>query len=144
MLDFRYKHKCPDSWWDGVFSEHVFEHLKPNESMLALKELYRTMKPGAHIRLIVPSLDKYVSYYSGDENPDFAHFGNGAVAVRCLTQSWGHFCTYNAELLCSLCKEAGFIDVEESSFGNSRDVFLLKDTDDRAWESLYVEATKPK
>ncbi|MCD8178540.1 MAG: class I SAM-dependent methyltransferase [Tannerellaceae bacterium] len=41
LLDFRRKMKCPDNYWDGVFSEHTIEHLHPVDCLHLFKELFR-------------------------------------------------------------------------------------------------------
>lgn len=37
----------------------------------------------------------------------------------------------------------GFVDIQRSSFNNGRDKSLLFDATQRAFASLYVEASKP-
>ena len=66
MLDLRYPLNCPDSVWDGVFTEHTIEHLYPNQVYHLLMELYRTMKDGTVIRITVSDLKKYIEFYTND------------------------------------------------------------------------------
>lgn len=54
MLDLRFPLNCDDCVWDGVFTEHRLERLYPVQVLNLLKELNRTMKPGAWLRITVP------------------------------------------------------------------------------------------
>jgi predicted SAM-dependent methyltransferase len=144
MLDLRYPLNCPDNYWDGVYTEHTLEHLTPAQDFRLFKELYRTMKPGAHLRIIVPNLDKYIQFYNGN-SPDKQFdemFTTGAEALRNVTQNYLHFSTWNAELMVQFCKKAGFSQVKEVAFNQGDASLIIKDTPNRAWESLYIEACK--
>jgi predicted SAM-dependent methyltransferase len=143
MLDLRYPLNCYDNIWDGVFSEHTLEHLYPNQALTLLKELYRTMKKGAWLRISVPDLAKYVDYYCGKQvNETFKRWPTGCEAIRSLTQNWIHLSVWDSKLLSRFLQEAGFINVQEVKFGEGTDSKLLRDSEDRRWESLYMEAQK--
>ncbi|PLZ90674.1 hypothetical protein CEN44_10295 [Fischerella muscicola CCMEE 5323] len=144
MLDLRFPLNCDDNVWDGVFSEHTLEHLYPDQVLQLLKELYRTIKPGAWLRISVPDLKKYVKYYCGEEVHElFNRWQTGCEAIRTLTQDYGHLSVWDNTLLAKFFKEAGFINIQEVSFMQGTDKLLLMDQQDRAWESLYMEAQKP-
>ncbi|GAX36709.1 class I SAM-dependent methyltransferase [Nodularia sp. NIES-3585] len=143
MLDLRFPLNCDDNVWDGVFTEHTLEHLYPDQAQRLLQELYRTMKPGAWLRITVPDLKKYVSYYSGEEvHQKFNEWQTGCEAMRTLTQDYFHLSLWDSELLGRCLNESGFINAQEVSFMKSTDISLLKDRDERAWETLYMEAQK--
>jgi predicted SAM-dependent methyltransferase len=130
--------------WDGIFSEHTFEHLYPLEVFNLVKELKRTMKPGAWIRITVPDLKKYVNYYCGKQmHEEFLRWASGCEAIRSLTQSYGHKSVWDSELLKYVLKELGFINIKEVSFMQGTDKFLLIERKERQWETLYMEAQKP-
>jgi hypothetical protein len=61
-VDRRYPLHCPDNHWAGVFTEHTLEHLHPAHVLALLRELHRTMQPGAWLRIVVPDLSRYVDY----------------------------------------------------------------------------------
>lgn len=144
MLDLRFPLNCDSNVWDGVFTEHTLEHLYPDQSLQLLKELNRTMKPGAWLRVTVPDLKKYVKFYCGEEvHEKFNKWQTGCEAIRTLTQDHGHLALWDNELLTRFLKEAGFINVKEVSFMQGSDTLLLKDQESRAWETLYMEAQKP-
>jgi len=65
--DYRFPLKCDNDYWDGVFTEHTLEHLHPLEVKNLLKELYRTMKPGAWLRVVVPGLDQHIMPFINNE-----------------------------------------------------------------------------
>lgn len=51
---------------DALLSEHVFEHLTPHQTQIALKQAYKYLKPGGHLRIAVPdgyhSDQNYINY----------------------------------------------------------------------------------
>ncbi|MBD2363126.1 hypothetical protein H6G36_18350 [Anabaena minutissima FACHB-250] len=144
MLDLRFPLNCDANVWDGVFSEHTLEHLYPDQSIRLLQELNRTMKPGAWLRITVPDLKKYVNYYCDQElHQKFDRYQTGCEAIRTLTQDFFHLSLWDSELLERCLSECGFVNIQETYFMQGNDISLLKDKEDRAWETLYVEAQKP-
>lgn len=145
MLDLRYPLNCDDNVWDGVFFEHTLEHLYPNQALSLLKELYRTMRERAWLRISVPDLAKYVDYYCGKQvNETFKRWPTGCEAIRSLTQNWIHLSVWDSKLLSRFLQEAGFINIQEVGFREGTESKLLRDSEDRRWESLYMEAQKYK
>ena len=142
-LDLRYPLKCQDAVWDGIFTEHTLEHLYPREVRALLKELYRTMKSGAIIRIIVPNLKHYLEFSSQQkENPAFEKFNSQCEAIRRLTQDYFHHSLWDADLLISELERVGFVNAKEANYREGVMDELLKDQESRKWESLYVEARK--
>lgn len=142
-VDLRFPLNCNDNVWDGVFSEHVLEHLYPNQVLALLKELYRTMKQGAWIRLSVPDLAKHINYYNGEKgNEVFDIFPTGCEAIFSLTQNWGHRSVWDYELLKRLLEDSGFSNIKSVEYREGTDQNLLKDSEDRRPASLYIEARK--
>lgn len=121
----------------------MLEHLSYKGSISALTEAYRTIKPGGYIRIIVPSLDKYLSYCNGKSpNEEFNKFTNCALAISVLTQNAGHSSVYDYSLLSSILLEIGWKDVKQVSFQEGSDSNLFYDHPERDWASVYVEAMK--
>ncbi len=145
MLDLRYPLNCEDNVWDGVFTEHTLEHLYPDRVIYLLHELYRTMKPGAWIRITVPDLQKYVNYYCGLESHEkfVEMFATGSEAIRTMTQDFIHLSVWDSKLLSEFLTTAGFANIKEVSFMQGTDRLLIKDMEERSWETLYIEAQKP-
>jgi predicted SAM-dependent methyltransferase len=144
MLDLRYPLNCESNVWDGVFTEHTLEHLYPDQAYSLLQELYRTMKSGSWLRITVPDLRKYVDFYAGKPvDKMFYQWPTGCEGVRSLTQNHFHFSLWDFKLLESYLSDIGFINIQEFEFGQGMTSLLLMDCQDRAWETLYVEAQKP-
>lgn len=64
MIDITKPLKCKDCFWDGVIIEHTNEHILYSQNYDMLTELYRTMKPGAVLRIVVPDLGHYLRWKS--------------------------------------------------------------------------------
>jgi len=144
MLDLTRPIRCPDGYWDGVFTEHTLEHLTYDECFFALAEVHRMLRDGAWVRVVVPDIAKYVAYYLGDP-PDerFKRLPKGPEAISNVTQCWGHKSVWDGQLLCSVLREIGYSNVREVAFNEGSDGRLVKDSAERAWESLYVEGQRP-
>jgi predicted SAM-dependent methyltransferase len=144
MVDLRYPLPCPDNIWDGIFSEHTLEHLYPDEAFKLLRELNRTMKSQAWLRITVPDLQQYVDYYEGRPvNPDFFQWKTGGEAIHTLTQNYYHLSVWNEQLLSEFLNNAGFTQVQKVSFRQGTDTRLCQDREGRRWETVYMEAQKP-
>ncbi len=145
MLDFRYKLKCNDNIFDGVYTEHTLEHLTPREVFALLKETFRIMKPGAQLRIIVPDIKKYVSFYQGEVvDEQFSKtFDSGIEGLRNVTQNYLHCSVWDIHLMTELLESIGFENIREVQFGEGSNKDIIKDSIDRKWESLYVECQKP-
>ena len=148
LLDLRKPLNCPDNFWAGVFTEHTLEHLHPSDNYLLLKELFRTMKNGAYIRICVPGLMETIRAFQPDPDEAIIEYKNTlpyttlAEAVWGLTQQWGHLSTFNAEFLTALLAEAGFSNCVEVAFKVGNNPKLIQDSPERHLGSLYVEAQK--
>ena len=143
MLDLRYPLHCEDEYWDGIFSEHTIEHLFPNQAMSLFHELHRTLKKSGWLRITVPDLQKYVDFYTGNvPHENFHRWRTGAEAIRSLTQNFYHLSVWDEKLLKKFLTKAGFINIKKVSFRKGSDPRLLKDSEQRKWETLYMEAQK--
>ncbi len=146
-VDLRYPLNCDDEVFDGVFMEHVLEHLYFDDAKNLLKELYRVLKKGAFIRITVPDLEKYVKFYNKnydgyDAEAFKSKFKTGCDAISNLTQNYFHLSVWDYEKLQITLEEVGFNNVKKMEYGKSQDQKLLLDLQERAWETLYVEAQK--
>jgi predicted SAM-dependent methyltransferase len=144
MVDLRRPLHCPSNYWDGIFTEHTLEHLTMVDVEGILREILRVLKPGCWLRISVPDLEKYVQYYQKKEGaPEFRRWRTGAEALGSLTQSWGHRSVWDTEALSRRLEEEGFTRIRRVAFGEGTDSLLLKDSEARRWESMYMEAQKP-
>ena len=148
FLDITKPWRCPDNYWDGIFTEHVIEHISYSEAVHVFSESFRTLKPGGWIRISVPSLRRYIGYYNGD--PAEANIGeiigdfpHRAIALSFLTQMHQHKSAWDESLMVTLLTEAGFQNAAATAFRQGIDARLLQDDASKQGESQYVEAQKP-
>lgn len=143
-LDISRPWRCDGDHWDGIFAQHVLEHLHYSDAVATLAECLRTLKPGGWLRISVPSIAKTVDYYTRRPGAVLAEpFSHRALAVSFLTQMHGHLSAWDGELMCAVLQDVGFADAREVEHGEGRDPRLLMDQQAKRAESLYVEARKP-
>jgi SAM-dependent methyltransferase len=149
----------PDNSVDNIYSSHCLEHLEPDRLRPVFADLFRVLKDGGRIRLVVPSFNKGVFYY---------HFRPGVLKRRMMPRlnsntpdtkmsrlsSWfytetnklngtpGHKTAWDFELMRVYLEEAGFSRVRKSDLGSCSPVFSGKDNPEYRPFSLYVEARK--
>ena len=144
MLDITKPIKCINNYWDGILIEHTNEHILYSDNYNLLSELYRTMKPGAVLRMVMPDLDKYLEWKTLKSTvPKMSRYHTLPEAISNLTQNHLHFSVWNFDLMDELLREIGFTDVVKTDFMKGSMPELLVDSENHKWQSLYVEATKP-
>lgn len=148
----------PEARFDGVFSEHCLEHFDLAQLGRVLRELHRVLAPAGVARIVVPDLAKYAEAYSATRREGAGHHDERLCTAAALNRvfysghvwmsrsRWwndGHHFIHDFESLSALLREAGFTDIRECGVRDGAVPELLVDREDQAWESLYVEATKP-
>jgi len=147
MVDVRRPLRCQDNYWEGVFSEHLIEHLTYSDAKYAFSEILRTLKPDCWLRVTVPDLEKFAQYYLTGKSQVFGTLPRQwtlrAEAIADITQMWGHQSVWDQAMMKRVLSEVGFVNVQvqEFRYGNNPD--LLQDDPGKKWETLYVEAQKP-
>ena len=126
-LDITRPWLCADNYWDGIFTEHVIEHVTYSEVVLVMEESLRTLKSGAWIRISV-----------------LGEFPHPALAISFLTQMHLHRSAWDGDLMVKLLSQVGFADARVVAFNQGSDPRLIKDDADKAHDSLYAEARKPQ
>lgn len=139
QLDFRYPLNCNDNFWEGVFTEHVLEHLYHDDVISLLYELERTMRPGATIRIIVPDLQQCCEDYCDNS---LKPGETGASLMWNLSQNWAHKSLWDFNLMKEALERVGFVEVRKCQFSEGGLSAILKDSPHRKERSLYVEARK--
>jgi predicted SAM-dependent methyltransferase len=98
-----------------IYSEHVFEHLKPNEGQIAWKEALRVLKPNGVVRTAMPDLDYLCSKYFEDwkeqdwiKNRGYSHIRTKAEMLNTCFYFWNHKWLYNFEEFVLRIEETGF------------------------------------
>ena len=146
----------PDACVSGVYSEHCIEHIPLQSGDLVIAEIFRVLKPGGRVRLVVPDAELYLRRYVGvlddgqnatplpyAERDDFHGIYQPIMSVNRIFHEHGHQFLYDWPMLSALLGRHGFVEIEQSEFNTGRDPRLAVDTPKRAHESLYVEAVKP-
>jgi predicted SAM-dependent methyltransferase len=130
---------------DGIFHEHLIEHLTLKDGLGLNEECYRVLKPGGVLRIGVPDALAYARAYACGEPEFIERYRPGRptplLALLEAFYSWGHKTMYDFELLLLLCRAAGFEQIEQRRFGESR-IQPSQDSEHRRLESIYVEAIK--
>lgn len=146
-LDLGSPWACPDNFWGGIFSQHVLEHLTYSEAIVALEESFRTLEPGCWMRIVVPSLEKYINYYNSKEPApiDMVDGLPKALSISFLSQMHFHRTVWDGQLMFSVLEACGFTDIRKVEYGSGFDRKLANcDQEAKKRESLYVECRKPE
>ena len=143
------KYPIANNVLDGIYTEHCLEHI-PHESFKAnCKEFFRMLKSGGAVRIIMPDGELYLDIYQDRKNggtkqmPYEEGYATPMARINGIFRNHGHLFIYDFETVRTILAEVGFKDIKKESFRVGRRPSLLIDTDWRAHESLYVEASKP-
>ncbi|HET6379287.1 MAG TPA: methyltransferase domain-containing protein [Methylocella sp.] len=143
QLDAAKPWKAPDNYFDGIFTQHVLEHFPYRQAIFVLDECYRTLKPGAWLRVSVPDVDKFINFTVLNESYPGSYLRR-AEAISRVTQHHGHKSVWDPGLMVEVLQERGFVNVREAGFQQGADMRLAgMDQDVKRGESLYAEAQKP-
>jgi len=98
------------------------------------KELHRTMKTGAWMRICVPGLEETLSQPLQNSTQ--------AEQIYHLTQNYGHLSVWDADLMFEVLRDAGFFTMHKASYLKGTDKRLICDSEERSVGSLYLEVQK--
>lgn len=129
-LDVTKPFNLPDSSFDYVYSEHLFEHLNYKEEINMLKECYRILKPGGIIRISTPNIEFLIDLYFHPEkeiNKAYIEFdahrtrqpNNAVYAINHFHTDWGHRIIHSPESLKNILTEIGFKNICQCEIGKS-------------------------
>ena len=148
---------------DHTFERIFSEHLRIDRVRAFLNETYRVIRSGGLIRISCPDLALYARHYVDQYEAFLAKLDSdlndarrkkpqsawilkthGALFISGVVKDFHrHFWMYDFETLKNCLQAANFRDVRQLSFGDSQDVAMRGiDLEERAFESLYVEARK--
>jgi SAM-dependent methyltransferase len=146
---------CADGTASVVYSSHMIEHLDRSQARTFLAEVRRVLRPGGVVRIAAPDLSRLVSEYL--ENGDADRFISGShlgLDRYSGLKSWlkwtlvgprHHLWMYDGESLARLIGAAGFAEAAVVPAGSTRIAEPGQlDLWERASESVYVEAVRPK
>lgn len=162
-LDARNPFPFADDTFSYIFTEHMIEHLEIDNIQGFLSEMLRVLRTGGVCRISCPSLELYTKYYIERDQAFFDQVMQGiehkrrkrpelAWVVRTHGSAFmtgivkhfhGHRWMYDFETLEACLREVGFRNITRQACRVS-DTAKLADVDnpDRAFETLYVEASK--
>ena len=116
-------HRWPfeDNSFDGIYSEHMFEHILPMDGSTFLREMYRVLKPGGVLRVTTPDLEKYLMGYVNRKTDPFlqehaARFPpmgklgppyTAATVVNNIFRNYDHRWVYDFEEFAAVAVHAG-------------------------------------
>jgi predicted SAM-dependent methyltransferase len=139
----------PDNTFRGIYSEHCLSHFKAADVRFILRELYRVLRPGGTLRLVVPDAELYIRLYQrhqAGEQVEFPYPSESCpTPLMYLTRlywEYGIYCAFDFETLSYMLRETGFSGIERAAFRQGRDPVMLIDLSEREVESLYVETRK--
>jgi SAM-dependent methyltransferase len=132
----------PDGSVDGIYHEHMLEHLSLREGFELCRECHRALRPGGILRIAVPNAGTLLNSYAGNFDSTWVDaVPTPMLAVNALFYDAGHRTMYDGDLLVMLLNAAGFRSAWVSEFG-STDLRPLPDDPDRRDGTLFVEAAR--
>jgi predicted SAM-dependent methyltransferase len=144
----------PSSSIEGVFTEHCLEHLSFDGANRLLHDVYRVIKPGGILRIVVPDAELYIRLYcqwkagkkpafpDGQPTQERSDFFSPIMPVNAIFRNYGHLYAFDYECLELMLRRASFKSVQRCTFASGKNPVLLIDTEARQSESLVVEAVK--
>lgn len=148
IADLSKKLRYPDSSVDYVYSSHCLEHLSQSDARSLMGEIYRVLKPGGIVRIVVPDLEYGARRYieAIQANPSDPEAAPKLLTWLELSKEDGsrvpHLWMYDAPSLGKLLAGTGFVNVMPCEYrkGRLRDCETL---DSRPVASVHVEGEKP-
>ncbi len=139
---------------DVVYSSHMLEHLDRAGANRFLKEVYRVLRPGGIIRVVVPDIKKQIEQYNQSGDADAFIEETHMCVTRPVTLAQKiklllvgtrhHQWMYDGNSLSKLTQQHGFVEAKILPPGKTGipEPGAL-DLQERSDESVYVEAKKP-
>lgn len=128
-LSGTYVPKRLQSFFHGIVSEHVFEHMLPTQARDILQTLLAMLEPGGVIQISVPSPAQFALLDNGCIELDI-------LGINDIAYNYGHRFMYDEKTLITLLTSVGFVDVKANSYETSlfSDYLSLE----RQPQSIYV------
>jgi predicted SAM-dependent methyltransferase len=147
VWDLRQGLPFPGGSCTAIFCEHVIEHIPRESAPALLAECRRALEPGGVLRLSTPDAERYLRSYAGDgeflRDPRFTEPSDTPLdrVNRMMREGGQHLWVYDEASLRLLLERSGFKTVVRQASGQSLHPRLAHlDAEERAFESLYVEA----
>lgn len=146
---------------DAYYSSHTIEHICPQILPFVLKEIYRTLKKGGKIRIVVPNVRLAIQKYVENDtnwmkkaggfpknsmipypNTMLGHLMIWFYSTPKGTKRSGHNIVFDWESLVYYFEKANFIGIRKCVFNQGSKVFNGLDFLRHKDKSLYLEAIK--
>lgn len=132
-----------------IYNEHLLEHLSFEAGFALLRDCRAALRPGGVLRIAMPDLEALARAYLGDwrdqawlRDPAYEWIDSAAAMLNHAFRGWGHQYLYDREEVCQRLKQAGFADVSDCDWGESR-YPELRGLETREESNLIVEAVAP-
>ena len=130
-FDFTSRFPFSDDTFNGLYTEHVLEHLSFSSVLKALNEAYRVLQTGSLVRIILPDLDR--AFEEGTDRVE------QLWRIHELTQMYGHVSLWNYELMHSVLSDTGFVNIRKAEYRDSSDSRINHDSEERVKFSFVIE-----
>ena len=157
-----------DNTLDAVYTSHTLEHILPEHQQNTFNEMYRVLKPGCKIRIVVPDVEKAIRAYVNKDYAFLLDLRNPAKMDSlpkdplCYLSSWfftyyseekckrlgrkpflgGHVMAFNVPILEQYLTTSGFKNITTLTFDDKSDIFEGCDIIRYKDCSIYIEAVK--
>lgn len=139
-----------DETFKGIYTEHCLEHIDQAACADNLREFMRILRPGGIVRIIVPDGELYIDWYNRHRRGERVEIyrarelgeATPMVSINRVARR-GHQFLYDYETFAIMLRDARFTPVTRVEFRKGSDPMLLRDSERRRIESLYLEAKKP-
>lgn len=147
---------------DNYYASMILEHIYPNRLNFLFSEIYRTLKIGGIIRIVVPDIRKGIKAYI-ENNIDWLSSSQQPTPDKCFPPTclgklmgWfytaevdkkgalrsGHNMVFDRETLALYLNACGFEKIRTVSYNVLSEIFKGKDFERYSEFALYMEATK--
>jgi len=155
-----------DNTFDYAMSEHMIEHVEFQAAQVMLRECFRVLKPGGHLRIATPDLGVLLALHSTEKTDAQKSYVEWAIArlmpdvqeckevfvINNFFRAWGHSFLYDQETLRHALCTAGFRDIKFYKPGDSEDPRLKNleahgreiTEEINQFETIVVEGRKEK
>jgi predicted SAM-dependent methyltransferase len=138
--DLSYGIPVLDESVDFIYTSHFIEHLEKDTCNRLIKDIFRVLKPGGTIRIVVPDLAYTISLYSKGYKKEML---DNYFFINCNGSEYSrHRYMYDYDMLEEILNKNGYVNVVKAGYqsGKTPDIDIL---DNQPEVSIYVEAIKP-
>jgi predicted SAM-dependent methyltransferase len=131
-----------DNTFDLVYSSHVLEHFRRDETQAVINEWVRVLKPGGTLRLSVPSIESLIKIYQASE--DLEYIIGPLMGGQTYPQNF-HYNMFDKKYLTNYLEVAGCEAVHPWDYRRTSHSKFFDFSQATTWEipiSLNLEARK--